>query len=216
MSSYPTLDAHRERLQEQLYAHWPPEVLRVRLSALANTHPYHIDTNAMMATRINAHMHIKNHLWIELSTPVRSELLAGIRVPTFDVSGQQVDHRWHDSTPDITAMFYYWRALETARCNISYPAIGRYDLELLLFNGMACGTISYYSTVKRWAIPCFNRCEQCNHQDHSGVDCNVLQEPCTVECSRCESYLNTWRTRFRQALTIIQHMKHVSVADMSI
>ncbi|HZU00274.1 MAG TPA: hypothetical protein VFA10_11460 [Ktedonobacteraceae bacterium] len=204
---YPTLDAHREKLQSRVYASWPVDVLRGRLASLADAYRYHIDTNTLLATSINPHVRLRaeKNLWIELTAPLRDELLAGVRVPTF--KGEMVDrYEWLGGEASITAMYYRWPAWEAACQDTAYPVTGRYDLELITDNGSLLPAISYYTIVKRWAIPCFDRCEKCGHQEHT-LRPAEMQEPCVTPCPRCDSYLNTWRNRFRQALTIIQAKK---------
>jgi hypothetical protein len=206
-SLYPTLEAHREKLQGPDYAHWPAEALRIRLSALANAYTYPLDTNTLRDTEINPSLRMEreNHLWIELSEPVCNELITRAQ---WDQT-QRLNPGmwiWSSDRADITAMFYYWRALECTRLGIPYQASGRYDLEMIANNGYSYFTFSYYATVKKWAIPCVLRCEKCTHQEHS-LSYDEMQEPCVTPCQRCDSWLRAWRKHFRRALTIIQRKR---------
>lgn len=202
----PTRDAHITKLTGHWFPDWPQDDMSIYRSAIVNAYPSQLDTSELLASPISKHLNLKrdNHLWIELSQPLP---IAFLPVPKREIQRHRWD--WASGGDTISALFYYWPALEYARQGSrSYPVMGRYDLELISKNGLICGTYSYYhnTSVQRWAIPCGDRCEQCSHQDHT-LSAEQMQEPCVTPCPRCETFLNTWRNRFRQALTLIQKQK---------
>lgn len=197
--TYPTLDAHREKLSGQWFSDWPKDDMRMYLAAIGDAHYAPLDKNTVLSTPISKHLNLKRDtpLWMEFSEPLTSEFLP---VP----KNEAHEWDWASGGSKISALFYYWPAREYARHNRSYAARARWDLVLIDYNGLLRGMYSYYaSPVNRWAIPCFQRCEQCTHQDHA-LPAGQMQEPCVTPCIRCNTFLNTWRNRFRQALTLVQ------------
>lgn len=208
MVDYPTLDAHKKQLIEgDFYRAWPTEHTKIHLSALENAWTYLVDVEAMRKVQANnAHMSIENPLWIELSQPIKTELWAGHRLPLFksvavceglDIYRDIIDKwEWNTDAGDVTAMLFFSPKLECIRLGIEIPTVLTWRLMLIHHkDGLLFQYYLSYDVQKReWLMP-FNECP------HG-----------TPPCERCHAtgtkYLNTWKTRFRQALTLIQKNRY--------
>lgn len=197
MTSYPTLEAHREILQSA-----PAEALaaaskKLRLSGLTNAWTYHVDAEAVRSTQFDLkrlHIPLDKHIWMEFSQPLAQE---SYNDPwPFDKFNQELRTR-----PIISALFFHCPALECVRFDL--PAtIPNFQLDLVATGGDIFDTFLYYpKSSQRWGLSrlyFYLKGCGCTHTDHTEL-CLLQLQPCFTPCNKHASYLNTWRNRFRRA-----------------
>jgi|SRR5579871_420257 len=190
---YPTLEALRHACTLM-----PTEMERIHLSALENSWTYLVDVKTMHSVHANeAHMDFERPLWIELSEPIRDELLSEFRMPRF-IGNDGVRYDYRKAQGNITAMFFYNPQLECIRLGIEIPTVLTWQLCPIFENGYFWSFFfSYDVKEKKWAPP-FTSCS--------------CEDATQVLCERCErtgiKCLNTWKKRFRQALILIQKNRY--------